>query len=45
MVHLLSTETYLSTYYFSCLGEKAVDGSAKPAQMAVDADKLQTSFE
>src|SRR5258708_38821047 len=45
MVHLLSTETDISTYYFSCLGEQAVDGSSQPALMAGEVDRLQARFE
>src|SRR5258705_7014250 len=41
MVHLLSTETYIPAYYFSCLGEQVFDGSAQPTLMAVDDDRLQ----
>jgi len=45
MVYLLSAEPYISPYYFSGFGEQVIDGGAQPALMAVDADRLQASFE
>jgi hypothetical protein len=45
IVHSLSAETNISTYYFSCLGEQAVNGSAKPTEMAVDGERLEAGFQ